>query len=107
MFALRHELPFRRLRVLLATRVAVDAAIDRPFGEYGRTRFEIARLPFGRQLIFVGVVLDQPPAGFWKYQKYADDTGWRPGPSCVSQPQRLICMPPPNTSWISRTVNAT
>src|SRR5579864_4038146 len=58
-FPLRHELAFRRLRVFLATCIAVDATVDRPLGEYGRTRFEIARLPFGRELVFVGVVLDQ------------------------------------------------
>ena len=41
------------------TILAVDATVDRPFGEHGRARFEIARLPFGRELVFIGVVLDQ------------------------------------------------
>src|SRR3990167_717727 len=53
------EFALRRLDVLLPPGVAIQAAGDRPLGEYRGAGLELAGLPFTSELILVGVVLDQ------------------------------------------------
>lgn len=63
------EFAARSLGILLAARIAVDAAIDGPFGKHRRSRFEVAWFPVRIELVFVGVILDQATGRILKYQK--------------------------------------
>ena len=49
--------------------MAVDAAVDRPFGEHGGAGLELARLPGFGEVVFVGVVLDQAATGVLEIPK--------------------------------------
>src|SRR5450830_117640 len=61
--AVGQELARGTFCIFLTTRVAIDTAINGPLGEHGWTRFKIACLPVGVELVFIGVILDQATSG--------------------------------------------
>ena len=100
LFTVGDELAASGTCALLAPGVAVDATVNGPFRKHRGAGLEFARLPVGGELVFVGVVLDECTGRVLEVPEIG--RGDR-----VSQPQREMCMPPPKTSWMSRTVKAT